>query len=125
MAIARRASLERTSSACDPWLNSAAVRPIATAQAVSSAPMTNGELGRLDWERAINGGSRSRPSIVVGMASVDDAPRGGQTDDEEYQEQHEEQGGEELRNRERRAGYGRESEQRRNQSDHQEYQSHV
>src|SRR5262249_29906499 len=56
---------------------------------------------------------------------ADNPSRGREAGDQEHEEQHEEQAGQKLRNRERRAGDGREAEKRREQTDHQEYQSHV
>src|SRR5215813_2464388 len=48
-----------------------------------------------------------------------------QPEDEEYQEQHNEDRGEDFRDRERGSGDPRESEERRHQSDHEKHQSEL
>src|SRR5437667_11884006 len=102
----------------------------------SSAPRTSAAPTRVNGGREeadpparaaiLNGGSRvTRSSIVSKGSLVDDSSDRSQGDDEENQEQHQEQSGEQLGHRKRCTGDGREPEQRRNDPDDQEHQSHV
>jgi hypothetical protein len=57
--------------------------------------------------------------------SADDTPGGRHAEDQEDEEQDQEQAGQELRNRDRRAGYRREAEKRCDKSDDEEHKRHV
>src|SRR5438093_13294139 len=76
-------------------------------------------------EGSNRGSQAPRSSIVSEARLVDDSSGGRQSDDEERQEQHQEESGEELGHRERRAGDGREPEQRRDDSDDEKHTSDV
>src|ERR1051325_4414978 len=107
---ARRPSRDSSASeGAGVWLNVRGASKSAAATAAAAEHRRS--------ERAFNGESRATGILHCIENLVDDPSRGRQTDDQEDQEEHQEQAGHELRDGERRAGNGRETEKCRKNTD--------